>query len=577
MAMILNIEAQPLTIDKFPYESGILFEKLGNVQLTNMDWKILIYFDLRNLKSELKSFKAYMNEIQNACISITKLDPHCQNVIVQIKNNINQFDENQEKIFRLTPRHKRGLLNGIGKIAKYVFGTLDEDDAEYYNNQILTLENNDNHLLNLIKNQTTIVDSTVKIIRSTKEETSNQFAILGSKLNSLTNQVDKISGELSKNIIATRLNTIVLSTIMIMNKFSKTQEIILGLLNDIKHGRPDSLIISNKDLNHQLGIIRQNLPANLILPFQQQGTDLTETLKIIKIDTTIHEEKLLVRLSIPLLSRETFSVFRIIPVPTLHAGHYVFIRPNMEYIAITPTKDNYYPLTQQELSSCVNTNLQNFICDQIHPIFSTNHENKICEIELLSHATSIPKDCPMKVTDPYRFYIRLTNPNSWIYVLDKPYTVDLICGTETKTYDLNGSGIFKILPGCSFRNQEIRIDARDTLTTLINESYSPPFNLSTSDIQIPNSTKIHDQTKSVLVKTSNSAELDNISRSIEDLKEKQKFPKNISQYHNVHHYILIYILFTLIIVSLLGYFYQHGLIKFKITQKANVSTPNEGQ
>jgi hypothetical protein len=31
---------------------------------------------------------------------------------------------------------KQGILNFVGKISKILFGTMDEDDAQYYNDQI---------------------------------------------------------------------------------------------------------------------------------------------------------------------------------------------------------------------------------------------------------------------------------------------------------------------------------------------------------------------------------------------------------------------------------------------------------
>lgn len=92
--------------------------------------------------------------------------------------------------------------------------------------------------MELIKNQTTIVDSTVKVIRSTREQISGQFQLLASKLSSLTNHVEKLSG-------------------------SHAQQVILNLM--------DPLIISGDTLKKQLDVIRQNLPTHLILPFQSQG------------------------------------------------------------------------------------------------------------------------------------------------------------------------------------------------------------------------------------------------------------------------------------------------------------------
>lgn len=580
----MHSKEMALQITRFQQDSGIYFEKIGKVQLTNMDWNLLVYFDLATLKTELNSFHQYLDEIQTICTKVSKLDSHCQNIISFFRGELNICAQKQERIFRQNPRSKRGLIDGIGVAAKYLFGTLNADDAVYYDKQISILKQNDGHLLNLIKNQTLIVDSTVKIFKSTHKEINEQFKTLVTRILTLTNEINKLNSELSMNIFATRLNTIIMTTSLAMNKFAKVQEIIIDLLDNIKHGRPDSLIITNDVLRHQLDVIRQNLPAQLILPFQSHGNDLTETLKIIKIDTTIHGDRLLIKLGIPLLSRETYTIYRVIPIPTPLSGQYAFIQPTMKYIAIDPSKDNYYSMTQSELTSCVNTN-QNFICDQLHPIFSTQRENRVCEVELLNHAEVLPKDCQVRVTDPYRFYIRLTELNSWIFVLDQSYPVDVTCGTETTTYNLTGSGIFKIRPGCSFRNRDIRIDAHSTKTTFASESYVPPINLSSIDHSLPPLKPSLENSKSILINSPSGTELDVISKNINDLMKNEVLPANIP-HHDIHHYTLIYVTLICLIFAITGYLYHHDLLpKFRKntnsidlkTNEVNITMPERNR
>jgi hypothetical protein len=58
-----------------------------------------------------------------------------------------------------TGRVKRGALNFVGQISKVLFGTMDEDDAQYYNDQIEHIERTSDSLRCLLKQQLTVVKS----------------------------------------------------------------------------------------------------------------------------------------------------------------------------------------------------------------------------------------------------------------------------------------------------------------------------------------------------------------------------------------------------------------------------------
>jgi hypothetical protein len=46
-------------------------------------------------------------------------------------------------------RRRRGVLNFVGQISKILFGTLDENDADYYDEQIRKFEENSDDLTSL--------------------------------------------------------------------------------------------------------------------------------------------------------------------------------------------------------------------------------------------------------------------------------------------------------------------------------------------------------------------------------------------------------------------------------------------
>jgi hypothetical protein len=56
-------------------------------------------------------------------------------------------------------RYKRGLSNFVGKFSKALFGTMDDDDAQYYHDQIDRFEQGSTTLTQLVKQQLIVVNT----------------------------------------------------------------------------------------------------------------------------------------------------------------------------------------------------------------------------------------------------------------------------------------------------------------------------------------------------------------------------------------------------------------------------------
>jgi hypothetical protein len=83
----------------------------------------------------------------------------------QIRNTrqlLFEIAQGEEKI-----KQKRGLLNFVGKLSKVLFGTMDDDDAQFYHENIERFEQGTTTLTQLMKQQLLIVKSTLSTINET--------------------------------------------------------------------------------------------------------------------------------------------------------------------------------------------------------------------------------------------------------------------------------------------------------------------------------------------------------------------------------------------------------------------------
>jgi len=64
-------------------------------------------------------------------------------------------------------RLRRGILNFVGEINKVLFGTLDENDADHYIEQIRRLKKNSNDNTELLPQQLYVIMSTLRALNET--------------------------------------------------------------------------------------------------------------------------------------------------------------------------------------------------------------------------------------------------------------------------------------------------------------------------------------------------------------------------------------------------------------------------
>lgn len=145
-------------------------------------------------------------------------------------------------------RQKRGLFDFVGKVSKMLFGTLDGDDAQYYNEQIEHFEQNSNSLTRLLRQQLTVVRSTLGAVNDTLVEvTRNEERMREGlvRIQSYVNSMAAIYGNVS-NLLSVKitLESHLARVLDGMNALQRYLDIILSSLVDAQQGILHPQIIS---------------------------------------------------------------------------------------------------------------------------------------------------------------------------------------------------------------------------------------------------------------------------------------------------------------------------------------------
>lgn len=440
-------------------------------------------------------------------------------------------------------RRKRAPLGIIGTINKALFGTLNEDDAKYYSGLIYNLKRDNSFLLKLIKNQTSIVDSTVNVIHQSEEGINAQFSLFRKHIDHIHDLLNTLQSDSDHSNITQTFNMLTsLATLKILH-YKDTQDALLEVLTDIKYNKLNPALFTPAQLRTQLEIIQPHIPIGTRLPSHNDMNQLIEIYQLMQIRTGRTGNKLIIEIHIPLLRNTQYQLYKAIPTSFPHQDSYLSMITDTDYLAVDSNKLNYYPMQEAEFSQCIHTSSQ-LVCLQTRPTYTLNSDRYQCEIKLMTHKkNNVMNFCKFKTIPQSKQWIQLNNPNQWIFVLDKLYTVDISCKGELTYAELQGSGTLEISPGCELRNEDVTIHSHNIEQSIPINSYFPSFNLTEIKLQFDNSSaRTLPPTPNLIIHTNDL--LKKLSADIDFQKKASVMPTPLNG-HDVHHYALAYINLTL--------------------------------
>lgn len=572
-------EEEAFTITKITNNPGVYFEKLGTIQLTNENWKLITYIDINVYMLRLESVKIRYNKLKRFCdkensVYCNKVYTTMQRTMYKIKDDISQLKTQLGQKEQRTRRIKRGMIDTVGEAAKVLFGTMDHDDAMYYDDKIKEASYNQHELSKLEKEQAAVMISTIKIINKTiNDVNNNQVSIIQS--------FDKIVEfqNLTRTVLQDKLNNMTIQTIIneyieLINIETFQLEIdvkeLLQTIVDARQGEVHPSVINLKTLKSELESIRGKLPAGLSFPLTINDDSIHSFFDIFSVCVYIKDNKLVYVFVIPLVNDLLFELYKVSPLPKfLQNNKYVFIQPKTEYFGIDDVKQYYVYLKKNELDDCKCIRSNNFICQQTNPVYQA-HLHESCEIKLFKKDSDI-KNCDQRIAKIIQpLWKKMVNSNSWLYVLPEDETLTISCKiagvpSTIQSIQLHNIGIFNLAPSCKAYGSGIMLLPTNKYESNSTKPIVPPIDFEFDccdelDKESDNEVKLPSITLSKYFKSvvAHADDLDAASFRINEIKnllEKEKM-NEINNTNITHHSIIMYVICVAISIALMYYIYK---------------------
>lgn len=575
MTLLTNCTAT-YNITKLTTGSPFFFDQLAKMHLIRDEWKIIIYYHMEPYWDGVIAYNKLIEHLDNTCHFVTSetLKHHCSMIISQQKHEFAELQYYDKELLsqhfsghaRQRRRRRRGLINAVGNIANSLFGVLDSEFAEQYTKEIKHIRYGQQQLYNLWKNQTSLIESEFNLIKRTKEVMQKQYTNIHKYLNLL---------DVSRKIILANLSDINLQQEFIMSAMTASnllqslkqiQETLLDTITDIYQGQVSIHLLTPEQLQSELNIISGQLAEDLTLPIDNVHKNLPSFYKLLRIKTRMTEDYLFFEVRFPLISRDYYKLFRLIPIPKQVGNNMIKVLPISNNIAINLQKDSYLTVTEKDLTFCI-PQQTNLLCEIRTPIYHLSGDDHMCVTDPITNS------CQTEKTACLDQWESLNDLSTYMYFSCNTYTIKVICEDHITTESLTETGLITLSNNCMIKGKGFTLHSHSL-------RYEHTIKIGANNIVIPN-TKIDqinylfklnitdelkdEQNESDIYYIDN--KLDEMQKHIESLKQVNL--NSELSYRDEHHYSAIYalagmlvgVLLVLALFALLVWRRRRGLLR----------------
>lgn len=581
LLLICGVNSRQYSIQLLENKPGLYFAKRFQFALTSEHWTIAIDTDLKEIEHKLEQIKSIWEEtsiLRNASDLNIWAGPY----FLKAWNAITRTTARARQLYEIVgvgvapTRAKRGLFDSIGFGLKALFGTMDSDDAEYYNEKISSIDSNQHRIYQLEKDQLTVVKHTLTAINHTMRDFKNNQDVILQAEEYLKNLQDLNHASIKKleDVMVTRsraLDALKIIETVCSDIDREINRFYLGI-DAMRHGKLSTMLISPEKLSKYLNEINIQLRTGSTLPLVVTTQTIHFYYELIEtVAMLVQGHVIRVFLKIPLKYVDrTYTLYEVLPVPTptlkvKENSLYTFINPGMEFVAISVNEQHFIPMTQRQVDECRGSSIK--ICNGPNVVNHLSSGLETCEIAFYKGVTPPMNRCDTRVTYiGTSMWIEIPKTTTWLFVIPKEESLTITCigpdghpehdGTEW----IQGTGLLTLPTKCQMTGSSFTIYSRVAYKSLEHENvssviripsvnFSSNFNVS-SQMYDAIYKKLTNGTNQLRYVTNRFQELKAASIRLNELHDimKQYEPNNFVP--ETKHYISVVAIIALIILAL---------------------------
>lgn len=367
-------------------------------------------------------------------------------------------------IYKAPSNIRRGLINGIGSVAKSLFGTMDADDEKRINEQLQIMGNKQQTLNHVMQNQIKIINATIGHIDKVETIIERNRKLLEKRVSEYINR------EEIRELFT--INNAVIAELI------RDAGNIIEYLTYVRQGTMHPKLMPVDDIMEHLKDATQQLPQGSYFPFRVNKEEWLTIEELATIRAYYFKEQIYTILYIPLIAPPIYDVINVMELPVLTADN-VFTSTRVEHkiIAVDKEKSSYILTTEKDLQQCIWVNLQ-YICKHNVPIYRME-PNAPCEVQMYVQQHQYHHDCKLRHTAiTHTKWIALQQPYAWLYATAGEQPVNIQCGERFEDrITIQNTGKITLGKNCKLITADTTIQTRETIYETDIETYLPAVSM----------------------------------------------------------------------------------------------------
>ncbi len=455
---------------------GVIFKLEGEKTFSDSEWVIVTDINLvktqnlmsnladwLRLKAEVPRIRSKANGTRFHSILQDSVRSRARDYATRLEIVSEQYWELSESIGLITPRKKRGLLDGGGKMLNWLFGISTTEDLEKINKKLESMSTEVSTIVHSLSDHATLVNETAWEVR----ETSKTLL----KLDEKYTQMEK-----DFNVLDWKLGNVVLETEKAWETYGKTDEafraignaidwleqfnnnLSIGLMAVAMERLPPSLFPPAK-LKSVLDEIKKALPPGWSLTPAVQAGNLWRAYQNARVAAATVPTGLRIFIHIPVYEFPlTFSLYRVISLPKASRNGTWALKyePLPDLLAISSDRQSFIELSNEEARPCLSPG--GTICPISRAIIRKRSKKACAVAVFLEDNNRIQRECS-SVASPWKgpesIYL---GRRRWGFSAAVPQQVVITCPNPStaptgQTLDLPPVGIFEVPMACTAQSE----------------------------------------------------------------------------------------------------------------------------
>lgn len=458
--------------------SGLAFVKVADAKVSYETFTIVYHIDLRDYFNCGKKLVNYTEMLDTKCKKIGL--SNCKTLVSSIRKQILKLTHNEQKI--MTYQQKKPHLVSMFPRMR---GSIDAETARAYEGMISKIHSElprERQFVNETK--TVFINKRFESLNGTLFEIETQFKSLDQKIAAFERSNQNIAETQYRcadkklnarieyyEIISKMESDFYRISFLMQTPINEHHQIFLRIVQSLESAITTkntlNQLISNQQLAQDLSSLQQFLlSSNQMLPIDFPVENPLIIFEYSKYANSLFGNKLLLEISLPIVERESYVAYQIIPIPTFIEKKTIIIVPSMDFVLINTNETKYIPILKSELDEAI-TNFHN---EQIilPSEYSRSDISQKCEINifLAPHKNVILELCDIRIIPNANYFISIKPNKLYLVAINKGIQLRQQCNEERKTltyYNLTSCGKLILKDGCQIFMDDIHIPTKKYL------------------------------------------------------------------------------------------------------------------